>query len=160
MAAMLAPIAGFEPAAGRLTIGCTRPVRLMGMTGGETESRTPHGLLARHPCTPVLSPCPREESNLCRAALQAAALPLSYMGIRLVRTGRIELPPSRWRRETLPLCEVRKAHEQRRANRFAARITRRENGRSRKESNLLPDRVTARREHQPVIVARPNLAEA
>jgi hypothetical protein len=61
----LAPVAGFEPAAVRLTVGCTHPVRLTGMIGGASGNRTQHVILARDNSAPAAAPnwCPASDSN-------------------------------------------------------------------------------------------------
>jgi hypothetical protein len=104
----LAPVAGFEPAAVRLTVGCTHPVRLTGMIGGASGNRTQHVILARDNSAPAAAPnwCPASDSNRPVCDFGAAQSPDLLTG-HLVRTTRVELVSPRWRRGILPLNYVR-----------------------------------------------------
>jgi hypothetical protein len=88
----LAPVAGFEPAAVRLTVGCTHPVRLTGMIGGASGNRTQHVILARDNSAPAAAPnwCPASDSNRPVCDFGAAQSPDLLTG-HLVRTTRVEL---------------------------------------------------------------------
>ncbi len=103
--------AGVEPANLRLTAGYITALSLAKNQMVEKVGVDPTASILQGSTAPRCFPrcwCQEEELNLRRAAFQTAALPLSYLGVDLVRVPGIEPGPHEWHSQTRPSSYTRK----------------------------------------------------